>query len=327
MIIHTDFTSDILIYYRFFHRNRRPIIIRRIPAMSTFTRAAAPWAHNHQKKIAAVNDFTGFGHCSLSVALPIISRLGVQCCAAPTALLSNHTAFPSCYIDDLTMHFLPYTDEWKKLDLHFDGILTGYLGSLEQISMVERFISDFSDSDTLVIVDPVMGDHGCRYRNFTDEICLAMRRLVGLAHIITPNLTEACLLSDTDFHDGVWRTQELDRLLDRLHDLGPEQIVVTGIPQGKFIANRILTADGNRMSVRQLQADRSYSGTGDIFASILAADAVNGVDLIQSVRRSSSFVKKCIVRSAALDIPGTDGVCFEELLGTLQRMASDSSSH
>lgn len=275
--------------------------------------------HNHQKKIAAINDFTGFGRCALAVALPVISRLGVQCCPAPTALLSNHTAFPSSYIDDFTPHFQAYTAEWKKLDLHFEGILTGYLGSLEQISMVEQFISDFSDSDTLVIVDPVMGDNGRTYRNFTGEMCHAMRGLVGRAQLISPNLTEACVLTGTEYHDNPWKKRELNLLLDRLCDLGPEQIVITGIPQGDSIANMIRTRDGDHVLLRQKKAGQSYSGTGDLFVSILAADTVNGVDLIRSVRRASSFVKKCIIRSTDLRIPGTDGVCFEEVLGSLQK--------
>lgn len=288
--------------------------------MSDIRSTAGCGTHNRQKKIAAVNDFTGFGRCALAVALPVISCLGVQCCAAPTALLSNHTAFSSCFIDDLTPHFQAYTAEWKKLGLQFDGILTGYLGSLEQISMIERFIVDFADADTLVIVDPVMGDDGRRYRNFTDEICQALRRLVSHANMITPNLTEACLLTGTAYHDGAWKKQELDRLLDRLHDLGPAQVVITGIPQGTFVANMVRTKDGRHILLRQQRVGHSYSGTGDIFVSILAADAVNGVDLPRSVRRASSFIKKCISRSAELGIPGTDGVCFEEVLGTLQKV-------
>ena len=288
--------------------------------MSEYKNTADRGIHNRQKRIAVINDFTGFGRCALAVALPIISRLGVQCCAAPTALLSNHTAFPSCFIEDFTPHFQAYTDEWKKLALRFDGILTGYLGSLDQISMVEQFIADFSSSDTRVIVDPVMGDHGRTYRGFTDELCQAMRGLVRRADLITPNLTEACILTDTDYHEGVWRMAELDALLARLHRLGPEQIVITGIPQGRYIANVVRSEDGSRTLIKQLQVGHAYSGTGDIFVSVLAADAVSGVELPRSVRRASSFIKKCILRSAALVIPGTDGVCFEEVLGALRNV-------
>ena len=275
--------------------------------------------HNHQKKIAAVNDITGFGRCSLSAAIPIISRLGVQCCAAPTAILSNHTGFSSFFFDDYTRHFQAYTAEWKKLDLHFCGILTGFLGSAAQFEMVERFLTEFADKDTVICVDPVMGDYGKIYGSYTEEMCRAMRGLVRRAHIITPNLTEACILTDTPYHEGVWRRRELAELLGRLHELGPEKIVITGIPQGEFIANLSCVRGGAPALTRQHRVGQQRSGTGDVFSAIIAADAVNGVEFSRSVRRASAFVKKCILRSIELDIPTTDGVCFEEKLGELRK--------
>lgn len=275
--------------------------------------------HNRQKKIAAVNDMTGFGRCSLAASIPIISRLGVQCCAVPTAILSNHTGFPSYFIDDYTRHFKAYTDEWKKLDLRFQGILTGFLGSAEQFAMVERFLTDFTGEDTLVCVDPVMGDYGRIYSSYTDEMCCSMRRLVSRADIITPNLTEACILTDMPYHEGVWTRRELAAILTRLHDLGPSKVVVTGIPQGEFIANLSSVGGGEPSLTRQHRAGEQRNGTGDVFSSIIIADAVNGVAFERSVRRASSFVKKCILRSMEMGIPTTDGVCFEEVLGDLRR--------
>lgn len=275
--------------------------------------------HNHQKKIAALNDMTGFGRCSLSAAIPIISRLGVQCCAAPTAILSNHTGFPSFFFDDYTRHFQEYTAEWKKLDLRFCGILTGFLGSEAQFAMVERFLTEFADAGTVICVDPVMGDYGRTYSSYTAEMCRAMRDLATRAHIITPNLTEACILTDTPYHEGVWRRRELAALLSALHALGPEKIVITGIPQGEFIANLSCVRGGSPSLTRQHRVGQQRSGTGDVFSAIIAADAVNGVEFARSVRRASSFVKKCILRSIELDIPTTDGVCFEEVLGALRK--------
>lgn len=145
--------------------------------------------HNRQKKIAAVNDLTGFGRCSLTVQIPIISKLRVQCCPVPTAILSNHTGFDSFYADDYTDHLAAYTAEWKKLGLTFSGIATGYLGSERQFGMVRNFIRDFSDEKTVVIVDPVMGDGGRTYASYSDEMCEGMRHLTALADLITPNLT------------------------------------------------------------------------------------------------------------------------------------------
>jgi len=280
---------------------------------------AAVGHNSGQKKIAAINDMTGFGRCSLAVSIPIVSRLGVQCCAVPTAILSNHTGFSSCFFDDYTKHFTAYTDEWKKLGLRFNGVLTGFLGSAEQFAMAERFLADFTDSGTVVCVDPVMGDCGRVYSSYTDEMCRAMRRLVSRADIITPNLTEACILTDMPYHEGIWKRGELAELLTRLRDLGPGKIVVTGIQQGKFIAN-LSSVDGGRPSLtRQYCAGVQRSGTGDVFSSIIIADAVNGVAFDRSVRRASSFVKKCILRSIELGIPATDGLCFEEVLGDLRK--------
>ncbi len=275
--------------------------------------------HNHQKKIAAINDMTGFGRCSLAASIPIISRLGVQCCALPTAILSNHTGFPSYFMDDYTRHFQAYADEWKKLDLQFQGILTGFLGSEEQFRMVEQFLEEFATPGTVVCVDPVMGDYGKTYGSYTERMCQAMRRLVSHAHITTPNLTEACILTGIPYHEGHWTHTQLTELLLALREMGPEKIVITGIHQGQFIANLCYVEGGDPIIIRQHHIGQQRSGVGDVFSSIIIADAVNGIEFTRSVRRASAFVKKCIKRSVELDIPTTDGLCFEELLGKLQK--------
>ncbi|MBR3397157.1 MAG: pyridoxamine kinase [Lachnospiraceae bacterium] len=274
--------------------------------------------HNRQKKIAAINDMTGFGRCSLAASIPIISRLGVQCCAFPTAILSNHTGFPSFFLDDYTRHFEAYAAEWKKLELQFSGIFTGFLGSAKQFEMVGCFLDEFATEDTIICVDPVMGDYGRTYSSYTEEMCCAMRDLVRRSHIITPNLTEACILTDIPYHDGKWTGKELERLLSELRKLGPEKIVITGIHQGQFVANLCSDGTDEPVILRQHQIGEQRSGVGDVFSSVIAADAVNGVDFGKSVRRASAFVKKCIRRSIELQIPATDGLCFEEVLGKLK---------
>ena len=145
--------------------------------------------HNTTKKIAAINDLTGFGRCALTVTIPVISAMGVQCCPVPTALFSNHPAYPSHFSRDFTTELPAYFSEWKKLGLTFDGILSGYLNSLEQISLTKQFIREFSTKNTKIIIDPVMGDHGKLYSVYTEEMCSAMKELCSLAHILTPNLT------------------------------------------------------------------------------------------------------------------------------------------
>lgn len=274
--------------------------------------------HNHQNKIAVINDMSGFGRCSLAVALPIISTLKVQCCPVPTSILSNHTGFPSYFFDDYTDRLVPYMEEWKKLQLTFSGICTGFLGSKEQIQMVLKFFQDFSTEDTIIIIDPVMGDYGKTYSTYTTEMCNEMKKLVKHATILTPNLTEACILTDTPYHENKWRQKDIAELAMKLSEMGPQKVVITGIPQGEFISNYSYEKEKEGRFQRTQKVGTQRSGTGDIFASIIAADAVNGVEFDVSVKKASRFIKKCILKSLEMDIPITDGVCFEEVLHLLK---------
>lgn len=276
-------------------------------------------SHNHQKKIAVINDLTGFGRCSLTVSIPIISCLGVQCCPVPTSIFSNHTGYPEYFFDDYTGHMEEYVGKWEKLHLKFEGIASGFLGSREQIAMVIRFIERFKTGRTKVIVDPVMGDNGKIYTTYTEDMCREMERLVACADIITPNLTECCLLTGLPYKETGWKKKELYHMAEALFVRGPEKIVITGIPQGDFIANFVMEKGREARIFRTHRAGCERSGTGDVFASIIAADAVNGIDFELSVKRASNFVKRCIIRSDELSIPKTDGVCFEELLDTLKK--------
>ncbi|MCD7820015.1 MAG: pyridoxamine kinase [Lachnospiraceae bacterium] len=273
--------------------------------------------HNRQKKIAVINDLSGFGRCSLTVSLPIISAMKIQCCPVPTSIFSNHTGYDSCFFDDYTDRMQPYIDEWKKLRLSFQGISTGFLGSKEQIQIVLRFLEDFRTEDTIVVVDPVMGDHGEAYSTYTGEMCQEMKKLVGHADILTPNLTEACILADQTYHEGKWKTREVISLAETLGAMGPDKVVITGIPQGEFIANLCYEKGMEPRFVRTHRVGTQRCGTGDVFASIITGDAVNGVEFQQSVRKASRFIKRCIQKSIEMDLPLNDGVCFEELMGTL----------
>lgn len=277
-------------------------------------------SHNNQKKIALINDFTGFGRCSIAVELPIISTLKLQCCPLPTSIFSNHTGFDSYFFDDYTDRMEGYVEEWKKLDLSFNGICSGFLGSARQISIVKDFIKEFKTDDTIVVVDPVMGDYGKIYSTYTDEMCGLMKELVAGADIITPNITESCILTDTPYSDMLYE-KDIVELAEKLSMMGPEKVVITGIVQGTFISNYCYEREKEGEKgyfVKALKIGAQRSGTGDIFTSIIAADAVNGVDFHKSVKKASSFIKKCIMKSIELDIPLTDGVCFEELLYSLK---------
>lgn len=274
-------------------------------------------SHNNQKKIAVINDFSGFGRCSISVALPLISHLGIQCCPLPTAIFSNHTGFPSYYFNDYTAHMEAYMAEWEKLGLEFEGILTGFLGSQAQIGLVEHFLQTFTTERTRVIIDPVMGDYGRPYATYTPELCREMRRLVRYAHILTPNLTEACILTDTPYRED-FSEAELLEMACRLCDQGPEQVVVTGILRGNDLENYCYERDRGPSILRTERVQPQRSGTGDVFSSIVAAGAVRGVEFKASVETAAGFIRRCLLRSSELEIPTTDGVCFEEVIGTLE---------
>lgn len=275
-------------------------------------------SESRQKKIAAINDLTGFGRCALTVVLPIISHMKLQCCPVPTSILSNHTGYEEYYFDDYTGKLPEYLAMWKKLDLSFDGIMTGFLGSAQQIGMVEAFIAEFRKKDTVVVIDPVMGDHGTISSAYTEEMCLLMRRLVSLADITTPNLTEACRLTDTPYRVRGWKKTELLALARTLSDFGPRKVVITGIPQGEFIANYMYEVGKEPRMMRTHRVGEERCGTGDLFASIIAADAVNGVEFQNSVRKASHFIKKCMIKTAQMNIEPKNGVCFEEVLTSLK---------
>ena len=292
-------------------------------------------SHNTQKKIALINDISGFGRCSVTVQLPIISALKVQCSVMPTSIFTNHTAFESFYFDDYTDKMQHFTDEWQKLGLKFDGICTGFLGSYKQIKIVEKFFEVFKNETNKVVIDPVMGDNGSMYSTYTKQSCEHMKKLIGYANILTPNLTEACLLTDTQYRED-FTLSDYESIAKKLFAMGPEKIVITGIDGGSYIANYCCEkSDEGNMTVsgrNALKCDEKISGklikgakcgqtrcgTGDIFSSIIAADAVNGVELTASVEKASDFIRKCIIRSDEMQIPLTDGVCFEEFLSTLK---------
>lgn len=194
----------------------------------------------HQKKLALVNDVTGYGRCSIAVALPIVSALKVQGCILPTAILSVHTGFSDYYLDDYTDHMTPYIESWKKNGLSFDGISTGFLGSARQIDIVLDFLRDFKGPHTLAIVDPVMGDNGKLYPSYTQEMCDEMRRLLAYADVVTPNVTEACELLNLPYRsDRDLSEADFAAMAKALADKGPQGVILTGIHDGPYIGNFI----------------------------------------------------------------------------------------
>ncbi len=273
-------------------------------------------SHNNQKKAAIINDFTGFGRCSIAVALPILSAMKIQCCPLPTAIFSNHTGFSSCHWTDYTDHMAPYMTEWEKLGLEFQAIATGFLGSDAQIDLVKRFLTTFKGPDTVAVIDPVMGDYGRLYSTYTPALAGRMRELVGFADILTPNLTEACILTGREFCPAPSEA-ELTAMCETLSGLGPEKVVISGLELGSELGNFVYQRGKAPRLLTQPKVGDYRSGTGDVFSAILTGDAVNGVDFADSVAHAAGFVARAIQRSIELEIPLTDGVAFEELLGEL----------
>ncbi|MCM1496895.1 MAG: pyridoxamine kinase [Clostridium sp.] len=270
-----------------------------------------------QHSIAIVNDISGFGRCSVTVALPILSAMKIQCGVLPTAILSNHTEYPEYTMLDFTKYMEDYLTKWKHLGLSFEGIYTGFLGSEKQLEIILRMFEHFSFEKK--IIDPVMGDHGNLYPAYTQEMCQTMKELTAHSTLTTPNVTELCILTDTPYRPDL-SEEEIFRMCGILSKNGTKQIVVTGIEREDEIGNAVYEQN-NFEVLYQKTVLPLRPGTGDVFASILAGCSLHNIDLKTSVASAAQFIRTCLLTSANLDIPVNDGVCFEEHLNLLIRLA------
>ena len=196
-------------------------------------------------RVAAVHDLCGYGNCSLGVALPVLSAGGIDACAVPTAYLSAHTAFPSYRFFDTTENLESYLNHWQAIDIHLDGIYTGFLGSAQQIDIITDFAAHHPEA--CIVVDPVMADHGKIYKTYTPEMCRKMKDLAVISHVLTPNLTEAAVLLDEEYEGQAISLARAQELCEKLLELGPEQVVLKGILQGEDkIINMVADKKSNR---------------------------------------------------------------------------------
>lgn len=280
------------------------------------------------KKIAFINDLCGFGRCSLTAAIPVISTMGMEACPLPTAILSAQTGFPSYYCDDYTDRMNHFTDEWSKMNVSFDGIYSGYLANPSQIAQVKYFLDRFQKEDTLYLVDPVMGDHGQKYPFFTEELLHGMRELTSRATVITPNLTEACLLAGVSYDDLYAHRYEDDYLL-RIQDVAfglleknrtSLTIIVTGILQedadGAFVTN-LAVSNEECACTSTPYTGISFSGTGDLFASAICGYLVKGVPLQEAMDKAVDFLQPAIEEATNTSIPRDFGIPFQKYLSRL----------
>ena len=224
-----------------------------------------------QKRIVTVQDISCFGKCSLTVALPLISACSIECDILPTALLSTHTAFNGFTFMDLSNELSSIYKHWQNLNIRFDGIYTGYLGSAHQVGLILDFVSKFKNNDTFLLVDPAMADNGKLYTGFDMEFVSKMRELFSIADIVDPNLTEACLLAGIPYKE-TFNEDELLVLCQRLSEMGPDKIILTGIKQNEKIGAIWYDRKTRKLnSYFHKHLHYSSNGTGDEFSSFMVS--------------------------------------------------------
>ena len=271
-------------------------------------------------RVAAIHDMSGFGRCSLTVAIPILSAMGIQCCPLPTAFLSTHTGgFEGFTFLDMTDELPKVAAHWKSLGLGFQAVYSGFLGSERQIAIVEDFLREFRGPDTLAVIDPVMGDHGTVYQTYTPAMCAGMTRLSELADVITPNLTEAALLLGIPYGELPVGEAGCREIVERLSLDGRRSVVLTGASTAPELTGAMCfdARTGRTEAVQTQRVPQEFHGTGDVFASVLTGALVQGASLPDAVRQAVDFVRACAERTARAGIPMREGVEFEPLLRLL----------
>lgn len=277
---------------------------------------------NKQKRAAAIHDISGFGKCSLTVALPILSAAGIETSIMPTAVLSTYTGtFEGYTYRDLTSDLRPFMQHWKSLGLNFDAIYSGFLGSFEQLEIVGEFIDTFKAEGGFAVVDPVMGDNGALYSVYQPDFVTGMTKLCSKADIIVPNMTEAAMMLGESYREGPYEKEYIENLLLGLSELGAHQVVLTGVylDQDKLGAACIDAVSKQIHYAFSGRVDGFFHGTGDIFASVLVAAVLNGQPLEKAVEIAVDFTHGSILRTKEAGADQRFGVNFEAGLPKLIR--------
>lgn len=270
------------------------------------------------KRLLSIQDISCVGKCSLTVALPIISAMGVETVVLPTAVLSTHTQFKGFTFRDLTCDMVPIAEHWKNENIDFDMIYTGYLGSFEQLDIVSNIFKDFKTDSNTIFVDPAMGDNGRLYTGFTPEFALAMGKLCGQADIIVPNMTEAAFMLGIPYRESYDRAYAED-VLKRLAELGAKKTVLTGadITNGMTGIMGYDSETGKFFEYFHEKLPVSFHGTGDIYSSTAAGALMNGFELKESLAIAADYTVDCIKASMADKNVRWYGVNFEEAIPAL----------
>lgn len=278
------------------------------------------------KKVAAIHDLSGYGRASLTTIIPILSNMKVQVCPVPTAILSTHTGgFEGYSFVDLTDSMQEYIDHWKKLNLEFDCIYSGFLGSPKQISIVSDFIDFFGKKAEFIVVDPVMGDNGKLYSTMGEEMVNGMRKLIKKADIITPNFTEVMYLLGKSYEENITEEKIKDYLRE-LAQMGPRIVIATSVPDTKKDEKidkktSVVAYDKEndlfwRVSCKYIPA--SYPGTGDAYTSVVIGSLLQGDSLPIAIERGVQFITQCIMASYGFKYPNKEGVLLERTLDILK---------
>ena len=274
------------------------------------------------QRVAAIHDISGFGKCSMTVVLPILSAAGIEVVCMPTAVLSTHTGgFEGFTYRDLTEDLPAITEHWKSLDLHFSSIYSGFLGSPEQVDIVSNFMDTFNSDNTLVYVDPVMAYEGELYSVFDYHMVDKMRELCEKADLLLPNITEACFLLKQPYQHGPYTRDYIEKIVRGLSDMGPEKVVLTGV----YFDNEKLGAacyDRAEDKVEYAFSEKvpgQFHGTGDIFGSFCLAALLNGKSLLDSTQFAVDLTTDCILRTVARETNRREGVDFEGVLPEMMK--------
>lgn len=277
------------------------------------------------KRVALINDMSGFGKCSLTAAIPVISVMGMQACPFPTAILSAQTGFEDYACYDFTEQMNQYTDKWKQMDVSFDGIYSGYLAGTSQIEKVLYFLEQFRKEDTFYLADPVVGDCGEFYSMFNAEFLQKMKELTAKADVLTPNLTEACMLAGENYEEIVCCRHKQD-YVERIKEIC-EKLLAKSKRQQTIIVTSIIREKEEREYVGNLAVSSKecfymetpytglgFSGTGDLFASVICGSLVKGETIRQAVEKASYFLQDAIEEATKEKMPTAHGVNFEKYL-------------
>ncbi len=270
-------------------------------------------------RLAAINDMSGFGRCSLTVAIPALAAMAIEVCPVPTALLSTHTGgFTGFSFNDLTDDMEAFLNHWHSLNLEFECVYTGFLGSDRQIDIVDQFIDTFQSPNCLIAVDPVMGDHGKLYGTYTQSMQDGMGRLVNKADVVMPNYTEACFVLGDKYKEDPLTDQEAKDMLLRLAERGPKQVVMTGLREGNDISVVSYDKDKNKFyKETHALVPTLYHGTGDLYSSVLIGHLVLGKELPYAVAQASAFTLNSVIDAYHSKMPFHLGVPFEKYLSII----------